>query len=300
MKDSVSFEKEYTMRELLSEGTKILEDADIFAAENDAWIILSDITGYTRTDYIMRGREILKKETVDAFFSKIHRRANHEPLQYIEGYAPFMGYDFYVTPSVLIPRMDTEVLVCECKRILELICKNRYHGERTELLDMCTGSGCIAISLVKELNKQGLEVKATASDISFDALDVAKKNANRLGAEVKFVQGDLFENIDGKYDMIVSNPPYIRTRVIETLEPEVKDCEPVIALDGYEDGLYFYREIIKKCDNYIKDGGYLAFEIGFDQGAEVSGFMKAAGFKDVVVINDLAGLDRVVIGRKEG
>ena len=162
------------------------------------------------------------------------------------------------------------------------------------VLDLCTGSGCIGISIQSFCSN----TQVTAADISEDALKVAQKNAKENQVPVKFVHSDLFKEISGSYDMIVSNPPYIPSKVIETLMPEVRDHEPIKALDGKEDGLYFYRRITEESVAYLKPGGYLLYEIGHDQGEAVSSYMRENGFDEIEVIRDLAGLDRVVRGRR--
>ena len=285
---------EYTNRELLFEGRRRLEAANIADADVDAWILFAGTTGLDRTAYFMQGGEKVKPETTERYFEKIGRRTDREPVQYIEGTAPFMGYDFEVNENVLIPRMDTEVLVEEALKAAARLCRERLHGTSVRVLDMCTGSGCIIESLYLNLNRDGYVIEACASDISEKALETAKRNAERLGADVKFCQGNLFEKVEGTFNMILSNPPYIRSDVIEGLEPEVKDYEPKLALDGTDDGLYFYREITAKAGEYLEDGGILMFEIGYDQGMEVSRMCRDNGYTDVKVIKDLAGLDRVV------
>ena len=200
-----------------------------------------------------------------------------------------MGLKFKVNSSVLIPRQDTENLVEEA---LKVIRPDMY------VLDMCTGSGCILISLLKYAaeRKHITGVKAVGADISADALEVAKKNAQRLKVPVIWVQSDIFENVSESFDLIVSNPPYIRTEVIQGLEDEVKLHDPWIALDGHEDGLYFYRRIVSESISHLNDGAWLMFEIGHDQAEDVSKLMKSAGFCNIYVKKDLAGLDRVVCG----
>ena len=188
---------------------------------------------------------------------------------------------------VLIPRQDTETLAEEALKVLK---------PGMEVLDLCTGSGCILISLMKMC--EGLY--GTGSDISEEALEVARKNACRLEVNATFIRSSLFEHISGRYDLIVSNPPYIRTSVIQELQEEVRLHDPFIALDGKEDGLYFYREIIKAGGGYLKPGGYLMFEIGYDQGTEVASLMEKHGYRNIMVKKDLAGLDRVVSGMYNG
>ena len=213
-------------------------------------------------------------------------RLTHMPVQYITGYQNFMGLEFMVSKDVLIPRMDTETLVEE---VLRLGLSN------VRVLDICTGSGCILLSILKYVyGSSGVGV-----DISDGALGVAKANSEALGIDATFIKSDMFENIpkDERFDIVVSNPPYIRSDVIGTLMSEVKDYEPLLALDGSEDGLKFYRIIADRAPEYLNNGGMLFLEIGYDQGAEVSALLSAAGFMDVEVIKDLSGLDRVVSGR---
>ena len=288
---------EYTNRTLLKEGRKRLDAAGIEAADIDAWLLFAGTTGLSRTEYLMRENDRASDEVVSRFFDKIKRRAGREPVQYIEGMAAFMGYEFSVNENVLIPRMDTEVLVSEALRKAAELYAERLHGTQIKLLDMCTGSGCIAESMYLLLKKDGYLMQVTASDVSAAALKVARLNAERLGADIEFIQGSLFEKIKGSYHMILSNPPYIRTDVIPDLEPEVREHEPALALDGRQDGLYFYREITAQAREHLEDGGYLMFEIGYDQGMEVCALCRDNGYTDIRVIKDLAGLDRVVTAR---
>ena len=195
-----------------------------------------------------------------------------------------MGLDFAVTPAVLIPRQDTEILVEACLKRLKA-------GSR--VLDMCTGSGCILISLLY----YGEKCTGTGADISADALSVARKNAQRNSVTAEFTESNLFEKIHGSFDMIVSNPPYIATEEIEGLMPEVRDYEPRLALDGTADGLYFYRKIISGCREFLNPDGMVLFEIGCEQGAAVSKMLHYAGFSEVHVIQDLTHHDRVVFGK---
>ena len=214
----------------------------------------------------------------------IAKRAQRIPLQHITGEQEFMGLTFRVNEHTLIPRQDTEILVEEAMLYL-------HDGMR--ILDMCTGSGCILLSLLKYSN----ECEGVGVDISEQALAVARENATRLGLKAGFVQSDLFEQVQGRFDMLVSNPPYIATKEIETLMPEVREHEPMQALDGMEDGLYFYRKIVEKSADYLYNGARLYFEIGYDQGEAVSTLMREKGYQDVKVIKDYAGLDRVVVGK---
>ncbi len=284
-------------RELLEWGKIYLKEHHIEEYENDAWLLFEKTFSLNRTKYFMvQGDEAEDGAHTDNYRSCIERRGANEPLQYITGEQNFMGYDFYVTPDVLIPRFDTEILVEQVFGYIRQSSKSSL-----KVLDMCTGSGCIAISLGLLAKSTGIDVEAVGVDISDKALAVATENAKRLGAEnVSFVQSDLFENVpDTKFDIIVSNPPYIESDVIETLAPEVKNHEPRLALDGAADGLHFYRRIVDESPKYLNSGGRIYFEIGCEQGAAVSRLLTEAGFKDVMIIKDLTGLDRVVTAGKE-
>ncbi|MCR4955341.1 MAG: peptide chain release factor N(5)-glutamine methyltransferase [Lachnospiraceae bacterium] len=271
--------------ELLTYGEEQLERCDIENAKGDAFTLLEMVTGVNRTTYFLVSKDLVEEPLEKQYKESIEKRKQHIPLQYITGVQCFMGYDFHVTEDVLIPRYDTEVLVEE---VLKLI-----HGN-CRVLDMCTGSGCIIVSL----KCMKPDILATGSDVSEPALLVAKENAKNNKAEVTFVLSDLFDEIGERYDIIVSNPPYIPSGVIESLDREVKLHEPYSALDGKEDGLYFYRKIIEQSKNHLNQQGWICFEIGYDQGKEVSGLLKDAGFEHIYVKKDLAGLDRVVIGKK--
>ncbi len=273
-------------RQVYELGKSRLEEADVAEAALDARILLEHVCGTSRNDLLVHGDREVADAQIDQYIECISRRQSREPLQHITGVQDFMGLEFAVNEHVLIPRQDTEILV-------EEVMKDEFDGSR--ILDMCTGSGCILISLLHYSNW----CKGVGVDISSAALAVAKENANKLLPEEKrpvFVESNLFEAVEGTFDIIVSNPPYIRTKVIENLMPEVKDYEPMQALDGYEDGLYFYRRIVEEAGEYLNKDGRLYFEIGHDQGAEVSELMKSAGYEQVRVVKDYAGLDRVVCG----
>ena len=273
-----------TLREVLALGRDLLKQSEIEEYETDAWILLEAACGCTRNDLFLRGNEPLFKEKEELYKEYLEKRQKRIPVQHITGVQCFMGLDFFVTPDVLCPRLDTEVLIEEAlKRIKP--------GSR--ILDMCTGSGCIILSLLHYAK----ECTGTAVDLSEKALAVARKNAKNLEKECTFIHSDLFENIQGKYDVIISNPPYIATKEIEALEPEVRIHEPMMALDGMEDGLFFYRKIVSASNEFLNPDGWLFFEIGYDQGKAVSDMMIEAGYSGVQVIKDLAGLDRVVIGK---
>ena len=271
------------LRSALVYGKEKLQTAGVLEAENDAWLLLSHVTGVSRAAYFMEPEKELANEQEEQYTAYIARRCERIPVQHLTGEQEFMGLTFAVNPHVLVPRQDTEVLV---ETVLE-----QLQPEMT-VLDMCTGSGCILVSLMKF----GSKISGTGADVSEKALDVAEKNARSHEVQATFVRGDLFENVEGTFDIIVSNPPYIPTKTIEELEAEVKLHDPFAALDGKEDGLYFYREIIKKAPQFLKKNGRLYFEIGHDQGRAVTELMEATGFTDVIVKKDLAGLDRVVFG----
>lgn len=272
-------------REIYEKGCSVLTAAGIEEAALDARLLLEYVCGTNRNDLLVHGDRPVEQEQAETYFRYIGQREKRIPLQHITGVQDFMGLTFRVNEHVLIPRQDTEILVEEVLRDL-------HDGMR--VLDMCTGSGCILISLLHYSN--GCE--GVGADISEKALDVAKTNAEKIlvSADVNFCQSDLFENLTGKYDVIVSNPPYIRSDVIPTLMPEVKDHEPMQALDGTEDGLYFYRRIVEESREYLVRGGRLYFEIGHDQGEQVSELMGSAGFREIEIVKDYAGLDRVVSG----
>ena len=274
-----------TLKEAYEYGQGQLKSVGIDDAELDACYLLEHVTGVTRAAYFMDMHRALSDKEETAYREFVAIRAKHVPLQHITGVQEFMGLEFGVNEHVLIPRQDTEVLV---ESVLEVL------QPQTRVLDMCTGSGCILISLLKLCGHT--DVSGVGADISEDALQVACKNAEQLGVDATWIHSDLFSDVEGQYDLIVSNPPYIRTSVIEGLNEEVKFHDPFIALDGREDGLYFYRRIVEESSQYLKKGGKLYFEIGYDQGEDVSGLMKDAGFSNVTVKKDLAGLDRVVFG----
>lgn len=250
-------------------------------------LLMAHVLGKNK-EYVIIHKDIeIGQDKIDEFKKGIEKLKKGIPLAYIINYQEFMKLDFYVDENVLIPRADTEVLV-------ESVLKQVDLKEKLNILDLCTGSGAIAISLAKYSNSN-----ITGTDISNLALDIAKKNAKRNCTKVKFVQSNLFENVqERQWDVIVSNPPYIETEVIETLQAEVK-CEPMIALDGGKDGLDFYREIITKSLLYLKDDGLLALEIGYNQANDVVELLKSAlNYNKIEVIKDLGGNNRVVLARK--
>ena len=314
-------EEKHSYEELYRLGKGELESAGISEAELDARLLLEHVCGTNRNDLLVHGdREVAAAEQ-NVYERLLAGRKERIPLQQLTGRQEFMGLEFAVNEHVLIPRQDTEILV-------EEVLKNLYDGMR--ILDLCTGSGCILISLLHYSN----DCEGVGADISAEALEVARRNARKLlgpkawaeagasvgtGAEdvrelgcgedgaagagdrdgrISFVQGDLFEKAEGKFDIIVSNPPYISSGVIGTLMPEVREHEPLGALDGGEDGLSFYRRIVEECRPHLCGGGMLFLEIGYDQADDVRKLMEDAGFLEINVVKDYGGLDRVVYGTK--
>ena len=265
-------------------GMQKLKEAQLEEAQLDARLLLEEICGTDHNTLLCHGdREVSEKEE-EQYRKAIEQRAQHVPLQHILGYQDFMGLRFHVNEHVLIPRQDTEILVEEAMRYL-------HDGMR--ILDLCTGSGCILLSLLHYSN----DCEGVGVDISQEALQVAAQNAELLGIKADFLNSDLYEKVTGKFDLLVSNPPYIERAVIPTLMEEVREYDPYIALDGGEDGLDFYRRIIGGAQNYLKRGGQILMEIGSGQAQAVSELLREAGFKEIDVCRDFAGLDRVVSGR---
>lgn len=272
-----------TLREAWNLGKKRLTAAEVPDADLDAWYLLEWCTGVSRSHYLAYPDEIISHDQEEQYRASLVKREWRIPLQQITGEQEFMGLSFYVNEHVLIPRQDTEILVEETAKFLR---------DGMQFLDLCTGSGCILLSLLHL--KPGVE--GTGVDLSPEALKVAEKNRERLGAKAALIQSDLFDKIESAFDVIVSNPPYIKRAEIETLMDEVRLHEPYMALDGHEDGLYFYRKIAEEAPKYLRAGGGLFLEIGCDQGACVAELLRQQGFADVKVVKDLAGLDRVVEG----
>jgi release factor glutamine methyltransferase len=268
-------------------GIEMLERAGISEAKLDARLLLEYACGTDHSTLLAHpDREVTEKE-LSEYQDMLKRRSNREPVAYILGSWDFMGLSFKVNSDVLIPEQDTEILVEEAMRFLE---------DGMRFMDLCTGSGCIALSLLNYTNG----TFALCTDISEAALNVAKENAANLGFSdrANFEKTDIFPSMpaDGsKFDLIVSNPPYIESSVIETLAPEVKDYEPRLALDGDADGLTFYRRIVDTAPNYLYSSGYLIMEIGYNQAEAVTKLLNDKGcYHDIEVIKDYAGNDRVV------
>lgn len=275
---------EYSLKGLLADGAKMLTQAGIDEAELDAGYILEYITGLNSAQYFIHSEDIIEKNKAEEFFRLIERRSKRIPLSYVIGTRDFFGLTFKVDENVLIPEQETELLVEEVIK----------HSEGKSVLDMCTGSGCIAISIALF----GKPSKVAASDISEKALEVARENAKSLKAgEISFIQGDMFENVTDKFDIIVSNPPYIETGEIDELMPEVRDYIPRLALDGDIDGLKFYRIISKEAVKKLNKNGRIFYEIGYNQSRAVASILLENSFTDVKIMKDYSGLDRIVMAK---
>lgn len=275
---------EYSLKGLLADGAKMLTQAGIDEAELDARYILEYITGLNSAQYFIHSEDIIEKNKAEEFFRLIERRSKRIPLSYVIGTRDFFGLTFKVNENVLIPEQETELLVEEVIK----------YSEGKAVLDMCTGSGCIAISIALF----GKPSKVAASDISEKALEVARENAKSLkSGEISFIQGDMFENVTDKFDIIVSNPPYIETGEIDELMPEVRDYIPRLALDGDIDGLKFYRIISKEAVKKLNKNGRIFYEIGYNQSRAVASILLENGFTDVKIMKDYSGLDRIVMAK---
>lgn len=273
------------VKEWLSYGKNILKKSKIESYSIDAEVLLMTLLNFTRTELFTKDSYDLTKNETGKYMKFLEKRKNFMPVQYIVEKCEFMGLDFNVNPSTLIPRGDTEILV---EYAINSIKKNKFKT----VLDIGTGSGAIAVSIAYYCPN----VKVTAADISEKALKTAKKNAekNSVRQRIDFIKSDIFENVISKYDVIISNPPYIKSDVIKTLMPQVKEYEPISALDGGNDGLYFYKKIISNCENYLNKNGELLFEIGYDQSFEVSRLLSEKNFTEIKTTKDYAGLDRVI------
>lgn len=284
-----------TLQGAYQEGKDRLSQAGIEEAALDAWYLLEFVTGIDRAHFYAGADEKISDKDCQRYQDLISRRAERVPLQHLTGVQDFMGLTFKVNEDVLIPRQDTETLVENALEMIERECVPLTEG-KLKILDMCTGSGCILLSVLIYAERAGKAAEGTGADLSEAALQVAEENAERLGRRAGFIKSDLFASVAGRYGMILSNPPYIRTKEIEKLQDEVKLHDPGTALDGGEDGLYFYRRITREAGAYLEPGGVLMFEIGWDQAEDVRELMEQAGFRDIKVKKDLPGLDRVVYG----
>lgn len=271
-------------RELLEQAVSFLKDREVPEARRDAWLLMEEVFGVTRSWFFAHGESVPEEEQIRRYEWLVQQRGKRIPLQQLTGTAWFYGMPFLVNEHVLIPRQDTEILVEEARKRIR-------PGMR--ILDLCAGSGCVLLALLASCE----QVTGTGVDLSGEALAVAEKNARNLKIPAEFLQSDLFEQVKGVYDIIVSNPPYIRTEVIPTLMPEVREHEPWMALDGKEDGLYFYRKILDGIRRFLCPGGWICFEIGYDQGEDLKKLMKEHGLERIEIVRDLAGLDRTALGR---
>ncbi len=278
-------EDRLTLGQIWKRGTAFLEEKGVPDAGLDAWYLMEEVWQIDRAYYYTHRDDVLEEDgrRQKQFADYLDRRGKREPLQHILGRAWFMELEFVVNPHVLIPRQDTEVLVEEARKLLR-------PGQR--VLDMCTGSGCIVLSLLYHC--KGAE--GTGVDISPKALETARENSRRLGIAAEFIESDLFAQVEGKYHMIVSNPPYIPGGEIDLLMEEVGRYDPRLALDGGGDGLDFYRRLLADSAGYLRPGGILLMEIGSSQGDWVQSHMEAAGYRQVRRLRDLSGQERAVLG----
>ena len=272
-----------TLQEVLKAGERKLKKHKVPEAGLNAWYLFAASFGLTKSQFFLRAEETAEESRYSQYLQWLGKRCQRVPLEYITGETEFMGLPFVVNEHVLIPRQDTECLAEEALR----------YAAGADVLDLCTGSGCLGISLAK----LGQCKSVTLSDFSAEALSVAAENAERNSVSVETVKSDLFQTLKGDFDLIVSNPPYIPRAEIPSLMPEVSKYEPVCALDGSEDGLLFYRRITRDASSFLREGGRLLFEIGADQGEAVMRLMRDVGFSEVEVLQDLAGLDRIVSGQ---
>lgn len=281
-----------TLRDAVNYGKQFLEDFGIENAQYDATELLLLVMGISRTQYLINSMDKIDSGKLAEYAELINKRAEHIPLQHITGIVNFYGREYKVNANVLIPRQDTEILVEEVMKLT---------NSESRVLDMCTGSGCIIISLAAAGHTAEYEYGAVGVDISDKAIEVAEYNSKLNGVSyVEFVKSNMFAELRDtgvKFDVIVSNPPYIPTKDIRELSDEVKLHDPLLALDGDEDGLKFYRAITRNAVDYLNKGGYLCYEIGYNQAQDVSDILLSCGYNDIRVVKDLAGLDRVVIAR---
>lgn len=287
-----------TLQDLYREGIRKLTEKEVPEAELNAWYLLQSCLSeepfsYTRSRFFLEQMEQAEPEITTSYMGKIAKREKRIPLEYILGYTEFMGLTFSVREGVLIPRQDTEILV---EMAVEV-------SPQKKVLDLCTGSGCIGLSIAMCGNPKSV----TLSDISENAIETARQNERNLDQngwqgrggkpEITYTLGNLWEPIEGKFDLIVSNPPYIETEELSGLMPEVIEHEPLLALDGGKSGLVFYEKILEKAPFYLEEAGILMVEIGYNQGEQVMQLFEKNGFTDIEIKKDLAGLDRVVRGR---
>lgn len=279
-----------TLHQLIHSGKETLIAHHKADAHIDAELLALYVLGYTKLERILNANKQVEEEDIIRYKGYIDKRSQGIPLQYITNEQEFMGLSFYVDPSVLIPRQDTETLV-------ETLIERYKQTPFNQIIEIGVGSGCISISLAKFLG----DVRITGIDISKEALVIAEKNAktNQVQERIKWVHGDILTGYTGgrNVDLIVSNPPYISTHEYNALDPDVKEREPMLALEGGADGLDFYRKITSQSKEYLTQGGMLAYEIGYNQGESVVALLEESGFTQIEIIKDLAHKDRVVLGR---
>lgn len=292
------FEKRYgekTIGGLIAKGTRILTDAGIENSQAEARHLLSHYMDMDLAAMYANLSNEVDEFTAMRYMKSISKRATHYPYQYILGFTYFLDYTFLCEEGVLIPRYDTEGLVLKAIEMAP--------DKDIDVLDMCTGTGCIGISYYLMRERDGYDDNVTLADISEAALELAKKNAGKLGAHIDIIKSDLFSELKNekgrpikRYDMILSNPPYIKTSDMKNLIKDVRDYEPRLALEAGADGLRYYRTIINEAVEFLKDEGKLIMEIGFDQYLDVEELMREAGFKEIYKAKDMSGLDRVIYG----
>ena len=275
--------------DVIGMGEKQLSDAGIESAKTEAREIYCHLKKIDKMQFFQRWSKVADDGEMESYFSVVERRCKREPLQHIFGEVEFMGFKFAVGKNVLIPRMDTEAVVIQAMN---------HVRNKGKILDLCCGSGIIGISIAKLCEKEGKKIKLTSVDISEAAIKLTEKNADINKVKVDILRSDLFENKKIKeYNMIVANPPYIPSDDIKNLDIEVREHDPLTALDGGEDGLSFYRKIVEESPKHLKKDGYVVFEIGYNQGVQVAELLKSRGFTDIEITQDLAGRDRVVKGQ---
>lgn len=280
---------------LINRAFRMLKDAGIENYMAEARLLMAELIKMDLSSIYARLEEELDDVTAMRYMKMVKKRTTHYPFQYILGYTYFMDHKFACKENVLIPRFDTEGLVMHAV--------DMSPDKEMRVLDLCTGTGCIGISFSLARREEGYNDDVTLVDISDYAIDLATENAKKLGAPVEIVKSDLFaafEDEDGnptrRFDMILSNPPYIRSNDINMLMKDVRDYEPRLALDGSRDGLYFYRRILEKAKDFLTEDGRIVFEIGYDQYMDVSELMRDVGFGHIQKLKDMGGMDRVVSG----
>ena len=282
--------KKPSYRKLTAQAAAQLKEAGVEDAAHDARALMLYASKMTLTEYLaVQSRPVNDRALTAEYAALVDQRAARVPLQHLTGTQGFYGLEFAVNETVLIPRPETEILVEEALKVCPA--GDDAADEPFDVLDLCTGSGCILIAMLHE----NPSIRGTGTDFSEDALASAAENAKRLGVTAQWVCSDLFASVEGTFDLIVSNPPYVRTGEIDELQPEVRDHDPRMALDGGADGLDFYRRIAAESPQHLKDGGHLMLEIGADQAEEVTALLSEAGFGEIALRQDLSGLDRVLI-----